>query len=274
MLNRIVAAKHAEIAERKVRTPEAELRGLIESEPIPPSFRNVLSARGLNVIAEIKYRSPSRGRFRCGLPPEGVAAGYLRAGARALSILTDEPFFGGSPENLQRVRRMFEAGDRDERIAPAPLLRKDFLVDRYQLLEARAWGASAALLIVACLEPGPLKDLVSWSRDLELDPLVEVHDRFELDRALAAGADLIGVNNRNLKTFDVDLRTSFEIARQLEGEEGLLLVAESGLSELAQLLELRDAGYGAFLIGGAFMDTDDPGAALASLFQNQDPRAL
>ncbi len=280
MLDRILAAKLQEIEVRRGQYPEAALREEAERWPQPPGLQVALSAPGWHVIAEIKYRSPSHGAFRCRLQPQEIARGYIEAGADALSILTDEPFFGGSPDHLREVRRRLVSGPEAEgadgegaaAVKPVPLLRKDFILDRYQLMEARAWGASAALLIVACLEPAPLKDLTAQAAELGLDALVEIHDLFELERALRAGATLIGVNNRNLRTFEVDIRTSFEVARRLEGESGLVLVAESGLSEHSQLAELADAGYAGFLIGSAFMDTDDPGAALYRLLNPETGR--
>jgi indole-3-glycerol phosphate synthase len=279
MLDRIVAAKLQEIALRRQQKSEAVLRREADRWPQPPGLYSALAAPGWHVIAEIKYRSPSRGSFRCRLTPPEIAQGYVEAGADAISILTDEPFFGGSPEHLQQVRRLMldrpnsgERGAGESVLREVPLLRKDFILDRYQLLEARAWGAAAVLLIVACLDAGPLRDLTAQAADLGMDVLVEVHDLFELERALKVGVALIGVNNRNLRTFEVDIRTSFEVARRLEGESGLLLVAESGLSTRTQLLELADAGYRGFLIGSAFMDTGDPGAALRSLLNPEAVR--
>lgn len=266
MLEQIISSKYQELEERRSRIPESQLQIDIDDLPLPPPFRRALTGPGFNVIAEIKYQSPSRGRFSCRRPPEEIARGYVEAGAAAISILTDERWFGGSPEHLCRVRQwILEVSGEGSTRTPVPLLRKDFVISRYQLLEARAWGASSALLIAACLETGPLQDLLKWAVDLELDPLVEIHDLFELDRAMEAGATLIGVNNRNLRTFQVSLGTSFDIARKLEGESGLVLVAESGISDRSQLAELRDAGYSAFLIGSAFMNSEDPGAALLDL---------
>lgn len=280
MLDRIIAAKLQEIALRRQQKPEAMLRDEAERWLQPPGLYSALAAPGWHIIAEIKYRSPSRGEFRCRLTPPAIARGYVEAGADALSILTDEPFFGGSPEHFRQVRRamlsrpdsMACGGGGESVLREIPLLRKDFILDRYQVLEARAWGASAVLLIVACLEAGPLRNLKAQAADLGMDALVEVHDLFELERALKVGASLIGVNNRNLRTFEVDLRTSFEVARRLEGESGLLLIAESGLSTRTQLLELAAAGYRGFLIGSAFMDTADPGAALRRLLEREADR--
>jgi len=273
MLDRIVETKRNEIRERSQEVPLGHLMGRISGDPLP-LLTSALRREGLNLIAEIKYRSPSHGPFVCQDPPETIAAGYCRHGAAALSILTDEPFFGGRLEFLSRVRAALinqdhlvegesPQADTDNKIIP--LLRKDFILDRYQVAEARVAGASAFLLIVACLDSGRLYDLRRFGEEMGLEALVEVHDPFEMDVAVESGAKLIGVNNRNLRTFDVDLETSFDIARRLEGESGFSLVAESGISTRSQLIELRDAGFSGFLVGTSFMDTNDPGAALGRL---------
>ena len=216
----------------------------------------------MSIIAEIKYKSPSHGFFACQRTPEEISGSYSRAGAAALSVLTDQVFFAGSLEYLARVRKHLDQGVAGR---PVPLLRKDFILDRYQILEAGNAGASALLLIAAVL-PGPrLKELLEATGENGMEALVEVHDPRELEAALESGAGIIGVNNRNLKNFKVDIRTSFDIARRLEGVEGLLLVSESGISEPLQIQELAAAGFEGFLIGSAFMDSEDPGEALAGL---------
>ncbi len=257
MLDRILARKKQDVEEAQARIPLAEL---LEADPGPavPSFEAALTRPQINVIAEIKYQSPSRGAFTCRLPPEEIARLYLDNGAAAISVLTERHFFHGDLEFIRTVRDQ-ETG--------LPLLRKDFIFDAYQLAEARAHGASACLLITACLSPERLRELIRAVRDFRLDALVEVHDGFELERAVESGARIIGVNNRDLRTFDVDLNTSFELARLLEGETGFVLVSESGIREHVQLLELRDAGFHAFLVGSLLMDSDDPGSGLRELLQ-------
>lgn len=283
-LEEIVLHKREEVARRKAEQPEDELRRTLPDRRLP-LLGESLGRDELNIIAEIKYRSPSHGPFRCRKPPVEVAADYVRAGATALSVLTDERYFDGRLEYLAQVyeaqwatHAAAESGNEeafrrwgtgDELLPLVPLLRKDFIIDRYQVVEAAAAGASAYLLIVACLAPGELQSLLHLGDDLGLEALVEIHDPFELETAVDAGARLIGVNNRNLRTFEVDLSTSFDIARRLEGESGYRLVAESGLSERTQLEELRDAGFTGFLIGSAFMEHDEPGEALADLRRKQ-----
>ncbi len=281
VLERILETKRGEIAERKSATPMGRLLdGAPESAPRPLSV--ALGADSLNVIAELKYRSPSHGPFACQDPPARVARAYARAGAAALSILTDEEYFHGRLGYLDEVRELMsrrwaisddepdsEDSLEDWRDRHLPLLRKDFILDRYQVAEARAHGASAFLLIVACLSPGDLAGLREYGEDLGMEALVEIHDLFELDRALESGARIIGVNNRNLRDFSVNIETSFEIARRLEGETSLILVAESGLSTKSQLVELKDAGFAGFLIGTTFMDSASPGAALATLLEGR-----
>ncbi len=279
-LEEIVLHKREEVALRKAEKPEDELRRTLPERQLP-LLGETLGRDELNIIAEIKYRSPSHGPFRCRKAPAEVAADYVRAGAAALSVLTDERYFDGRLEYLAQLyeaqwaaHAAAESGNEeafrrwstgDELLPLVPLLRKDFIIDRYQVMEAAAAGASAYLLIVACLAPGELQSLLHLGEDLGLEALVEIHDPFELETAVEAGARLIGVNNRNLRTFEVDLSTSFDIARRLEGEPGYRLVAESGLSERTQLEELRDAGFAGFLIGSAFMEHDEPGEALADL---------
>lgn len=255
ILDEIVAAKLQELKNSKQKVPERLLLQELPEEA-PPLFSAAFQEEKLNIIAEIKYQSPSRGVFPCLLRPTEVAGQYISAGAVGLSILTEKKYFSGAPEHLKSVRREFPQ---------IPILRKDFLFDPYQVLEARVWGASAVLAIVACLQPAQLIGLLSSAREGFLDVLVEVHNAKELETALESGAKIIGVNNRNLKDFSVDIRTSFEIARLLEKEQGYCLIAESGLSERNQLLELQDAGFQGFLIGSHFMNNQNPGELLAKL---------
>ncbi len=255
ILDEIVAAKRQELQVFKQQFPEEALREQIP-ENDPPPFAAAFEEEKLNILAEIKYRSPSRGSFPCLLKPVEIAEQYRCAGAAGLSILTEKKYFAGAPEYLKDVRI---------ELPQIPILRKDFLFEPYQVLESRVWGASAVLAIVACLQPGQITGLLASARECLLDVVVEVHDPQELETAVESGATIIGVNNRNLKDFSVDITTSFEIARRLEGEKGYLLIAESGLSDRTQLLELQDAGFRGFLIGSYFMNNQNPGERLAQL---------
>ena len=218
MLDKIIHQKRMELAATKGTLPDSYG---FDSEMEVPSFSAVLMRPAINIIAEIKYKSPSHGPFRCQLPPEEIAESYGVNGAAALSILTDQAFFSGSLDYLARVRKLFLSEDR---LQSLPLLRKDFIIDKQQVLETRHCGASAFLLIVACLELPQLQMLIECGLQEGLDALIEVHDPYELDIAIEAGARIIGVNNRNLKTFQVDIQTSFDLVRRLEGEEFLKVV--------------------------------------------------
>ena len=255
ILDEIVAAKRQELIETMRVCPLDQLLAQISERP-PVSFTSALAPGGINIIAEIKYRSPSHGAFQCQLPPEQVARLYSENGAAALSVLTERNYFSGELGFLDEI---------DKALPELPLLRKDFIVDRYQVAETRKAPASAYLLIVSCLTPAQLVDLIDYGRELNLDALVEVHDPYELEIAVEQGARTIGVNNRNLKTFEVSVETSFDIARRMEGEEGYLLVSESGIETHAQILELRDAGFNAYLIGSSLMNSDNPGERLQQL---------
>ena len=173
-----------------------------------------------------------------------------------MSVLTEKHYFSGDLSFLQEIA---------EEQPELALLRKDFIVDPYQVVEARSSGACAYLLIVACLSEQKLQSLIHYGQEFQLDALVEVHDPFELEKAINAGAGIIGVNNRNLRTFEVDLDTSFDIARRMEGEKGYTLISESGIEEHSQIVELQDAGFQAFLVGSIFMDASDPGRKLRQL---------
>ncbi len=255
ILDEIVAAKHRELEVARHQFPQESLLEAIRAAT-PPAFDAALQGDGLNIIAEVKYRSPSRGPFPCQLAPVEVARQYRDSGAVALSVVTETAYFAGASAYLEDIREEFP---------DLPLLRKDFLFEPYQVIESRAWGASAILAIVACLESSQLASLLCSAGEFQLGVLVEVHDPWELEIALHEGAGIIGVNNRNLNDFQVDLATSFDIARRLEGEDGTLLISESGLSERVQLLELRDAGVSGFLIGSHFMNSQEPGEVLREL---------
>ena len=255
LLEAIVAATRHDVAWRERRVGlDALERAAAERTPRAEAFRAGLAeADRFNVIAECKRRSPSKGVLRAAYDPARIARGYEAGGAAAISVLTEPAFFDGALGHLERVR---------EAVA-LPLLRKDFMVSRYQLAEARAAGADAVLLIVAALDDGQLKDLLASAAEYELAALVEVHDRVELDRALAAEADIIGVNNRNLRTLEVDLDASHALIEALPASA--VGVAESGLRAAADLVALRQAGYKAFLVGESLMTRDDPGAALREM---------
>ncbi len=241
-LERIVAVTREEVARRRRDAPQPEPG---ERAPRGDAFRAAVRRPGISLIAEHKRRSPSAGVIRDGAAVEDVIRAYERGGAAALSILTDGPSFGGSLDDLRQARSVSEL----------PILRKDFIVDPYQLEEAAAAGADAVLLIVAALEPRTLRALHERALELGLAVLVEVHSQPELDRALAADAELIGINNRDLKTLSVDTRTTFELRSQVPA--GKLVVAESGFSRRDQLEELAGAGVDAVLIGEALMRSED-----------------
>jgi indole-3-glycerol phosphate synthase len=251
----IVAATRRKLGERRSK---ADVRQLERDAAlhVPRGFRRALEAAnksGIAVIAELKKASPSRGLIRPDFDPAKLAQELEKAGAAALSVLTDEEFFQGSLENL----RVASAETR------LPCLRKDFIVDEFQILEARANGADAVLLIVAALSKLELEGLVRRAGDRNLDVLCEVHDEDELRRALDAGCNVIGVNSRDLRTFKVDLGTAFRLAEQMPA--GVLAVAESGIESGADIARLRSAGYKAFLIGETLMRAPSPGKALQEL---------
>ena len=255
LLGTIVAATKTLTAARAEREPLAALeRRAAARAPRPGLFTAALSRTDRwNVIAECKRRSPSRGVLRADYDPVAIAAGYTAAGAAAISVLTEPTFFDGAPAHLEAVRAAIDT----------PLLRKDFIVAEYQLLEARAMGADAALLIVAALTPEELQRLAAFAAGLGLDTLVEVHDADELRIAIDSGARVIGVNNRNLRTLVVDVHASETLGSMMP--KGVVAVSESGLKTSADLSRLSGLGYGAFLIGERFMTSPDPGAALAHL---------
>ncbi len=255
LLAAILAATRVRVAAAEARRPRPHLEREALAQPAGgEAFTQALSRRDrVNVIAECKRRSPSRGVLRAAYDPAAIARGYERAGAAAISVLTEPGFFDGSLDHLRAVRAAVSI----------PLLRKDFIVDEYQLLEARLAGANAVLLIVAALDDGQLARLLASARQLGLAALVEVHGVDECDRALAAGARLVGVNNRNLRTLEVDLDQSRAVASRLPA--GVIAVSESGLKTPADLQGMAALGYHAFLIGERLMSADDPGDALAAL---------
>jgi indole-3-glycerol phosphate synthase len=253
ILSQIVAHEHDVVAAARLQVPLAELRRGALYDEARRGFASALRAARPAIVAECKRRSPSKGVLREPYDPVAIARGYAAAGAAAISVLTNERFFGGTLEDLRAVRAA----------VPVPLLRKDFVVDAYQLEEARASGADAVLLIVAALPASRLRALYDAALALGLDVLTEVHDEAELAVALEIGATLIGVNNRNLRTFVTDLATSERLARLVPA--GTILVAESGLRDGGDLRRLAGAGIGAFLVGEAFMTAPEPGRALAAM---------
>jgi indole-3-glycerol phosphate synthase len=263
-LQEIIAATRHNLAEtrRRVSVRELELRAHAH---VPRGFRKSLQANtraGAAIIAELKKASPSRGLIRADFKVASLAGEFERAGAAALSVLTDRQFFQGSLADLQRASEA----------TSLPCLRKDFTVDEYQILEARANRADAILLIVAALSDSELTSLRERALELELDVLCEVHDADELRRATALGFDLIGVNNRNLRTFHVDLKTALRLAEQFSSTA--VRVAESGIHSAHDLAELRAAGYQAFLIGESLMKAPSPALALQELLAEHPNAAV
>jgi indole-3-glycerol phosphate synthase len=258
ILQRIVAVKHEELTAARAARSLASWREQAESRKDLRGFEKALRAKvaagHAAVIAEVKKASPSKGVLREHFVPAEIAASYERGGAACLSVLTDERFFQGAAAYLEQAR-----------VACAlPALRKDFMIDEYQVVEARALGADCILLIAACLADAQMADLEACATALGLDVLVEVHDGDELDRALRLKTPLLGINNRNLRTFEVTLDTTLTLMARVPAEK--LLVTESGILARADVQRMRAAGVHAFLVGEAFMRAPEPGQALAGLF--------
>jgi indole-3-glycerol phosphate synthase len=253
VLDRILEARRAEVEHRKSVLPETALKYGVAAASPARDFSAALLCDGINVLAELKPASPSRGIIRDPFDAPALAKSLEAAGAAALSVLTEGEFFGGSLKNLRDARKE----------TAVPVLRKDFIFDPWQVWETRANDADCFLLIVAALSDARLGELIALGRELKMDPLVEVHTRQELDRALAAGATRIGVNNRDLKTLTVRVETSYELIAHIPDE--CIAVAESGLRTHDDLKNLRAAGFDAFLIGEHLMLAPDPAAALRAL---------
>ena len=254
ILDDIVAYKREELALQKRQVALGQLQDLPLFHSQPPGFFQTLSAwNGRTIIAEVKKASPSKGVIRQDFDPLALARIYESSGAAAISVLTEKKFFQGSLEYLKQIRQQ----------VALPLLRKDFVFDDYQVYEARAYGASAILLIVAILEDAQLHDLMHLAQTLGIDCLVEVHDEAECERALAYGASLLGINNRDLRTFHTTIETTERLMQILPSD--ILVVSESGLSTRHQLDRLEAQGVRAFLIGETFMAAPDPGEPLRSL---------
>lgn len=254
ILARIVERRREAIAHRKRVLPDVALKLAVEKKALPVrDFRVALTRTGLNVIAELKKASPSRGLLRADYEPAMLAPMLEAAGAAALSVLTEEEFFQGSLRDLKEVSKATQI----------PILRKDFILDPWQVWETRAAGADAFLLIVAILDDGTLMELLELGRALKMEALVEVHSRNELKRAADIGAKIIGVNNRDLKTFEVRLETSLELVREIPDE--CIAVSESGIRTHGDLERLRVAGFDAFLVGEHLMTMPKPSAGLREL---------
>ena len=252
-LDEIVAARRKDVEEARSRVPLGHLQNAAERRHEWRDFAAALSRESISVIAEMKKASPSRGLMRADYRPRTLAQNYEAVGAAALSVLTEERYFQGDLTDLIDARDAVSL----------PVLRKDFILDGYQVYESAASGADALLLIVAALSDKDLRSLIELAHVVNLAALVEVHTAEELERALAAGARILGVNNRNLKTLEVDLATSFELAAKIPAD--CLAVSESGIRTSDDLKRLAKAGYDAALIGEAFMTADDPGRELATM---------
>jgi indole-3-glycerol phosphate synthase len=253
VLGRILEARRAEVEHRKKVLPLTALKYGVKAATPLRDFSTALSKPGLNVIAELKPASPSRGVIRDPFDPSELARSVESAGAAALSVLTEGEFFGGSLKNLRDARKA----------SALPALRKDFIVDPWQVWEARANDADSFLLIAAALNDAQLAELLTLGRELGMEPLVEIHTREELDRVIASGATIIGVNNRDLRTLEVRVQTSFDLIEHIP--ESCIAVSESGLRSHDDLVRLRAAGFDAFLIGEQLMLAPDPSVALAEL---------
>ena len=258
ILDKIVAVKHQEVVAAKKRKPLDVMRADAESRVLTRDFVGALRAKiaaGLPaVIAEVKKASPSKGVLRADFIPADIAQSYAEHGAACLSVLTDVQFFQGSVDYLKQARASCQL----------PVLRKDFMVDAYQIYESRAMGADAVLLIASCLNDAQMADFEAIARSMDMAVLVEVHDQAELERALRLKTPLMGINNRNLKTFEVSLDTTLALRAQVPADR--ILVTESGIQTRDDVLRMGAAGVNAFLVGEAFMRAPEPGEALAALF--------
>ena len=260
ILNKICVVKVEEVATALANQSLASVRREAEAQPVARDFVAAIRSRhGAGqpaVIAEIKKASPSKGVIRADFHPADIARSYERAGAACLSVLTDRQFFQGEPEYLQAARGA----------CSLPVLRKDFLVDTYQVFEARAMGADAILLIAACLDSAQMRDMEQTAIALGMAVLVEVHDADELERALQLQTPLIGINNRNLRTFEVALQTTLDLLPCIAGAAGRIVVTESGILGAQDVALMREHGVQTFLVGEAFMRVDEPGEGLRALF--------
>ena len=258
ILNKIIAVKREEIAAALKRKSLAEMRfdaeSRVQTRDFVGALRSKIAADKPAVIAEIKKASPSKGVLRADFIPADIAQSYAEQGAACLSVLTDQQFFQGSVDYLKQARAS----------CGLPVLRKDFIIDAYQVYESRVMGADCILLIAACLDDAQMKALEQLALSLDMAVLVEVHDEAELERALKLKTPLVGINNRNLKTFEVTLDTTLGLLGKVPADR--ILITESGIMNAGDVKRMREAQVNAFLVGEAFMRADDPGAALAQLF--------
>jgi indole-3-glycerol phosphate synthase len=258
ILDKIVAVKREEIADAIKRKPLAVIREDAESRVLTRDFvgalKGKIAAGKAAVIAEVKKASPSKGVLRADFIPADIAQSYAEYGAACLSVLTDKQFFQGSVDYLKQARAS----------CSLPVLRKDFMIDPYQVYEARVMGADCILLIAACLDDKQMKDMEALAMSMDMSVLVEVHDETELDRALKLKTPLVGINNRNLKTFEVSLDATVKLSGKVPADR--IVITESGIATKADVKLMRDAKINAFLVGEAFMRADEPGEALAELF--------
>lgn len=256
ILEKITAEKRRETAERKSLYPAKLLeRSIYFETPVVSLKKYLLRPDKSGIIAEFKRKSPSKGMINAYASVEDVTLAYMQAGASALSVLTDEPFFGGTSKDLTTARQFNFC----------PILRKDFVLDEYQIIESKSIGADAVLLIAACLTPNEVKTLADFAQSLGLEVLLELHDETELDHIPNENV-LVGINNRNLQTMQTDVETSFRMAERLP--TGMMKVSESGISSAEKIRELRAAGFQGFLIGEYFMQSSDPGARCKELIIN------
>ncbi|UZH54443.1 indole-3-glycerol phosphate synthase TrpC [Salinimicrobium tongyeongense] len=255
ILDKIAARKREEVAFLKEEVPAESLQLLPHFSRKCISLKENLKNSSTGIIAEFKRRSPSHPEINLKADVATVTAGYEAAGASGISVLTDEEFFGGNLDDLAIARETVKL----------PLLRKDFMIDEYQVIEAKAMGADVILLIAAILKPEEIKKLSKKAKDLGLEVLLEVHNEEELKNAIFDSVDMIGVNNRNLKTFEVDLQTSKDLAEEIP--DSFIKISESGISETSAITELQKSGFKGFLIGGNFMKTQDPGKSASEFIQ-------
>ena len=254
ILSKIVDAKRVRLHHTKLRVPDAIAKRMAVTAAPAPSFAGALqNSKKVRIIAEVKKASPSRGTFTEKFSVESLVKAYTAAGASAISVVTEEDFFKGDLAWVGEIRKA----------STLPVLRKDFVFDHFQVYETRGAGASAILLIAAMLNPDEIRSFLELAKEVKLDALVEVHDERELDEALEAGAEIIGVNNRNLKTFEVNLNTSFRLSERIPNDR--IFVVESGIRGRSEILELLDAGADAFLIGESLITSSDPEAVLRGL---------
>lgn len=250
ILDEIVSNKKEELKNRKISLPLSELKARIKDSPDTKGFRNAIERREkkdgpVRLIAEIKKASPSKGIIREDFNPQGIAWIYEEAGASAISVLTEEKYFLGNIEYLSQVRN----------VVKIPILRKDFIIDHYQIYEARAFGADAVLLIASILDKTQIDEYLGNAKDLNMDAIVEVHDKKELEKALQTGADIIGINNRDLMTFKIDIGTTYRLKDEIPKDK--VIVSESGINNRYDIVQMQKAGVDAVLIGTALMREED-----------------